>query len=100
MLEAAKAQPAPSKPSAVEVIVKQNQHQQEQDENKRSKINSGDVGSAAVAAPRHDDLDADDICDPVMVSEYVVEIFQYLRQLEVCGGDILFFGFNYLFLPT
>lgn len=30
-----------------------------------------------------DDLDADDIDDPLMVSEYVVEIFQYLKQVEV-----------------
>ena len=31
----------------------------------------------------HDDLDADDINDPMMVSEYVVEIFTYLKELEV-----------------
>jgi G2/mitotic-specific cyclin 2 len=30
-----------------------------------------------------DDLDADDLDDPLMVSEYVVEIFQYLKQVEV-----------------
>lgn len=30
-----------------------------------------------------DDLDADDIDDPLMVSEYVVDIFKYLRQVEV-----------------
>lgn len=30
-----------------------------------------------------DDLDAGDECDPLMVSEYVVEIFEYLQQLEV-----------------
>jgi hypothetical protein len=30
-----------------------------------------------------DDLDADDNDDPLMVSEYVVEIFQYLKQIEV-----------------
>lgn len=30
-----------------------------------------------------DDLDADDAEDPLMVSEYVVEIFQYLKQVEV-----------------
>jgi G2/mitotic-specific cyclin 2 len=30
-----------------------------------------------------DDLDADDIDDPLMVSEYVVDIFQYLKQVEV-----------------
>lgn len=31
-----------------------------------------------------DDLDADDIEDPLMVSEYVVEIFEYLKEVEVC----------------
>ncbi|CCG83623.1 Cyclin B [Taphrina deformans PYCC 5710] len=30
-----------------------------------------------------DDLDADDIQDPLMVSEYVVEIFEYLREQEL-----------------
>lgn len=30
-----------------------------------------------------DDLDAEDMDDPLMVSEYVVEIFQYLKEVEV-----------------
>lgn len=30
-----------------------------------------------------DDLDADDLDDPLMVSEYVVEIFQYLKLVEL-----------------
>lgn len=30
-----------------------------------------------------DDLDAEDIDDPQMVSEYVVEIFEYLKEVEV-----------------
>ncbi|TPX43326.1 hypothetical protein SeMB42_g03573 [Synchytrium endobioticum] len=30
-----------------------------------------------------DNLDADDAHDPVMVSEYVVEIFEYMRRLEI-----------------
>ncbi|KAF8189887.1 cyclin-like protein [Mycena galopus ATCC 62051] len=30
-----------------------------------------------------DDLDADDADDPVMVSEYVVDIFKYLKQVEL-----------------
>ncbi|KAK7046682.1 cyclin N-terminal domain-containing protein [Favolaschia claudopus] len=30
-----------------------------------------------------DDLDADDADDPVMVSEYVTDIFQYLKQVEL-----------------
>ncbi|OWB85460.1 hypothetical protein B5S33_g4127 [[Candida] boidinii] len=30
-----------------------------------------------------DDLDADDYDDPLMVSEYVVEIFEYLHELEL-----------------
>lgn len=29
------------------------------------------------------DLDAEDASDPLMVSEYVVEIFQYLKEVEV-----------------
>jgi len=33
--------------------------------------------------PDWDDLDAVDVNDPLMVSEYVVEIFDYMRQLEV-----------------
>lgn len=40
-----------------------------------------------------DDLDADDLDDPVMVSEYVVEIFEYLKVLEVsssvCGRILI-----------
>lgn len=31
-----------------------------------------------------DDLDAEDADDPLMVSEYVVEIFEYLKKVEVC----------------
>ncbi|KAF8067772.1 cyclin-like protein [Lyophyllum atratum] len=30
-----------------------------------------------------DDLDADDVDDPLMVSEYVVEIFNYLKKVEL-----------------
>ncbi|KAJ3234097.1 G2/mitotic-specific cyclin [Chytriomyces hyalinus] len=30
-----------------------------------------------------DDLDAEDACDPMMLSEYVVEIFEYMKKLEV-----------------
>lgn len=30
-----------------------------------------------------DDLDAEDSGDPLMVSDYVVEIFDYMKQLEV-----------------
>lgn len=32
-----------------------------------------------------DDLDKDDLDDPLMVAEYAVEIFDYLRGLEVCS---------------
>lgn len=31
-----------------------------------------------------DDLDRDDDDDPLMVSEYVVDIFNYLKSVEVC----------------
>jgi hypothetical protein len=40
----------------------------------------------AEADPEHsawEDLDADDIDDPLMVSEYVVDIFKYLKEVEV-----------------
>ncbi|KAJ3396548.1 G2/mitotic-specific cyclin [Lobulomyces angularis] len=30
-----------------------------------------------------DDLDADDVSDPLMVSEYVVEIYEYLKEVEI-----------------
>ncbi|TPX59652.1 hypothetical protein SpCBS45565_g07675 [Spizellomyces sp. 'palustris'] len=38
---------------------------------------------AKTAAPAWEDLDADDANDPMMVSEYVNEIFEYMRQLEI-----------------
>lgn len=31
-----------------------------------------------------DDLDAEDADDPLMVSEYVVDIFKYMKSVEVC----------------
>ena len=40
----------------------------------------------AIVKPEDDkpeDLDKDDLDDPLMVSEYVGEIFQYLRKVEV-----------------
>ena len=33
--------------------------------------------------PPWDDLDADDASDPLMASEYVVEIFEYLQEIEL-----------------
>jgi len=38
---------------------------------------------AVVEEIKWDDLDREDEADPLMVSEYVVEIFDYLRQLEM-----------------
>ena len=35
------------------------------------------------ASVEWDDLDAEDAGDPLMVSDYVVEIFEYMNQLEV-----------------
>lgn len=35
-----------------------------------------------------DDLDAEDSGDPLMVSDYVVEIFDYMKQLEVIRSGI------------
>jgi G2/mitotic-specific cyclin 1/2 len=40
-----------------------------------------------------DDLDSDDIDDPLMVSEYVVDIFKYLKQVEVSFPHFLL-GFH------
>ncbi|KAF1939551.1 G2/mitotic-specific cyclin CYB1 [Clathrospora elynae] len=37
----------------------------------------------AVAAYTGPDLDKEDVDDPLMVSEYVVEIFEYLKELEI-----------------
>ncbi|KAI8808033.1 G2/mitotic-specific cyclin B [Cladochytrium replicatum] len=42
----------------------------------------------AVSTPAHsaemwDDLDEEDLGDPMMVAEYVVEIFEYMRELEI-----------------
>lgn len=40
--------------------------------------------TASVSAPVDwDDLDTEDQGDPLMVSDYVVEIFEYMRNLEV-----------------
>lgn len=41
-----------------------------------------------------DDLDAEDAEDPLMVSEYVVEIFDYMRSLEVA---LLVGGFLFIY---
>ena len=45
------------------------------------------IGSRALSRiplkPQWDDLDAEDAGDPLMVSEYVVEIFDYMMKLEV-----------------
>lgn len=38
----------------------------------------------AGTATRWDDLDAEDADDPTMVAEYVAEIFEYMKELEVC----------------
>lgn len=37
------------------------------------------------------DLDAEDADDPLMVSEYVVDIFNYLKEVEVCGVRVIHF---------
>lgn len=39
--------------------------------------------TALVEEIKWDDLDQEDEADPLMVSEYVVEIFEYLRKLEI-----------------
>ena len=35
------------------------------------------------------DLDAEDADDPLMVSEYVVEIFKYMKEIEVCAHSFM-----------
>ena len=52
------------------------------DTHKRQKTEEA-AALARLEQPLWEDLDADDAMDPVMVSEYVVEIFEYLRELEV-----------------
>ena len=42
-----------------------------------------DVAEADPDGPDWEDLDADDVDDPLMVSEYVNEIFDYMKRLEV-----------------
>ncbi|KAG6885565.1 hypothetical protein C0993_012808 [Termitomyces sp. T159_Od127] len=42
-----------------------------------------DEPEADPEASQWDDLDADDADDPLMVSDYVVEIFNYLKQIEI-----------------
>ena len=46
-----------------------------------------------------DDLDADDNDDPLMVSEYVVDIFNYLKQVEVSFLLTLHVYFLFLLFP-
>jgi len=41
-----------------------------------------------------DDLDAEDSGDPLMVSDYVVEIFDYMKQLEVRGCYRMCINYN------
>lgn len=41
-----------------------------------------------------DDLDRDDDDDPLMVSEYVADIFNYLKVVEVCGFKYYFFNIH------
>jgi len=48
-----------------------------------------------------DDLDAEDADDPLMVSDYVTEIFAYLKEVEVSGlSTILFYHLPQVFQKT
>lgn len=60
-----------------------------------------DLVSEAVLEPENavveeqdwDDLDREDDDDPLMVSEYVVEIFNYLKVVEVsCSGSLIYYS--------
>lgn len=46
------------------------------------------------AIPDWDDLDSEDSGDPLMVSDYVIEIFDYMSQLEV--NLVLIITFNFI----
>jgi G2/mitotic-specific cyclin 1/2 len=46
---------------------------------------ANEVREADPEGDEWDDLDAEDADDPLMVSEYVVEIFKYMKELEVCS---------------
>lgn len=46
-------------------------------------VQADEVQEADPEGDQWDDLDAEDADDPLMVSEYVVEIFEYLKQVEV-----------------
>ncbi|KAJ3086890.1 G2/mitotic-specific cyclin, partial [Physocladia obscura] len=57
---------------------------QEENISVAGKFAAVDVAVAEPAQAREwDDLDSEDACDPMMLSEYVVEIFEYMRELEV-----------------
>lgn len=47
-----------------------------------------------------DDLDAEDAGDPLMVSDYVVEIFEYMNELEVNRSGVFRNNFSFSFLET
>ena len=46
-------------------------------------LDADGIPEADPEGDERDDLDAEDSEDPVMVSEYVVDIFKYLKQTEV-----------------
>jgi hypothetical protein len=57
---------------------------------------SAQFAVAKVSEPTWDDLDADDEFDPMMVSEYVVEIFEYMKDLEVGSAYVMVLSHRYL----
>ncbi|KAF2131427.1 G2/mitotic-specific cyclin CYB1 [Dothidotthia symphoricarpi CBS 119687] len=50
---------------------------------KKTKVEVVEEIEKAIVPKEHLDLDKEDIDDPLMVSEYVVEIFEYLKELEI-----------------
>jgi len=70
--------PAPTKPLAAVTIVDSSHADAEQVAFELQKVEE------STEVQLWDDLDAEDWDDPVMVSEYVVDVCVYLKEIEVC----------------
>ncbi|CAD6503813.1 BgTH12-05558 [Blumeria graminis f. sp. triticale] len=67
----------------IHIEIEQRLHVDEVEEDKLE-IDEEDDRYAELEAPEIiEDLDQEDVDDPLMVAEYVVEIFEYLRKLEI-----------------
>ena len=86
-VNSAASEPVPAPVFPVKSILKksepgpqQKQQQQEQQAEVDKENINPIIGSNTID---WDDLDAEDAGDPLMVSDYVVEIFEYMKELEV-----------------